>query len=171
MTVSNYDESVGGAIGSLAARMNDLRMAIAASSMSPTQNPISGSGLTDSSGNVWIGVGHHCPEGRTWYVRQMAIGGTTWSTTATGTAIVAVMPASPQADQQPSTNYVRDAVPPIGGGSSTLPAVAWYDAGQFVVRSKEGLYVYITNGSAASGTAYVVRASIDVLPATGSTIG
>ena len=171
MTVtSNFDESVGGGTGQLAAALNALRLQMARSSEAASTNRLAASAATDASGNAWLSLGN-CPEGRTWYVRNLVVGGTVWNSTATGTCIVAVMPSAPQADQQPSTNYVRDAVPPIGGGSSTLPGIAWYDAGQFTIRSKEGLYVYITNGSAASGTNYVAAATVDNLPATGSTIG
>jgi hypothetical protein len=160
-----------GGIGMLAEQLNLMSRTIKASSETPVSVRLVGSGLTDASGNVWIGLGR-VPQGRTYYVRNLVVGGATWSTTATGTCIVAVTPSDAITnDTQPSTNYVRDAIPPVGGGAATLPGIAWYEAGQFVVRSQETLMVFITNGTAASGTAYVAAATVDNLPATGSTAG
>lgn len=152
----------------LAAQMNDMRMRIAQATGLPASVRLTASGQSDSSGNVWLGLGH-APQGRTWYVRNLVVGGPTWNSSATGTVIVAVTPSPPPADTQPSTNYIRDAIPPIGGGSSTLPGVAWYEAGQFPIREREGLYIYIS--TAASGTSFVAAATVDDITAAGSNLG
>lgn len=168
MTVSNFDESVGGGTGALAEVMNGMRHLIAASSTVPATKRLTASGLTDSSGNVLLTLGQ-CPQGRKWYLRSLAVGGGTWSTTATGTLVVFVQPGQPPTtDTAPSTNYIRDALPPVGGGTQTLPGIAFYDSGHIPIQPQEWLFVWVSNGTAASGTQYVAGATIDDMSASAS---
>src|SRR5271154_5558904 len=96
VTVSNFDESVGGGTGEIAALMNMMRKILSASSTHATQVPLAATGLTDASGNAIIDLGV-APQGFRWRLRSLVIGGTTWSTTATGTALLFVSPSPPQA--------------------------------------------------------------------------
>jgi len=157
VTVSNFDESVGGGVGDLAAAMNGMRLAIAASSAGPSQTRLTAAGATDAAGNVLLDLGV-VPAGTNYRVRQMSVAGSTWSTTATGTAIAFLAGSPPPTDTQPPTQTIR-------AYASSLPNVAYFDAGHFVGRHPEHIYVYIINGAASANVPYVGGATVDAMPA------
>lgn len=79
--------------------------------------------------------------GRVWEVRQLAIGGLTWATTAGGTAQIQV------------ASVVQNAAAPVGtlqDVAGSLPEIAFYSAGQFRVVYPNHIFVVIVGGTAAT---------------------
>jgi hypothetical protein len=166
VTISTFDASVGGGTGELAQAMNAMRQLLSVSTIGHNaQVPIFAAGATDASGNLLMDLGT-VPVGRTWRLRQLVVGGSGWTTTASGTvggtALLLIAAGSfqgyPQADVQPSTNFIRDY-------SATLPNKAFYDAGQAVCKGGEHIYVYVTNGASGQAVPYVAAGRVDDVPA------
>lgn len=114
-----------------------------------------GNGATsDASGSSFVidlgGPAVH----RRWEVRNIVVGGLTW-TTVTGSALVVVGGARPPAPGSVSMNDVRDQAP-------VLPNPAFYSSGQLVLRNPERLYIVVL--TPAASTDYVAAASIIETP-------
>lgn len=110
----------------------------------PVFVPIGRSATTDATGaRLLMDLGGPS-YGRAWEVRQLVVGGLTWSTTVSGRAELYVG----------STPQVNAALANLQDVAATLPSKSFYSAGQFRVIHPNRVYVVIAGGS--DNTTYVV---------------
>lgn len=111
----------------------------------PTFVNLNGSGVADANGDTLVFDLGGPSYGHTFEVRQLIVGGATWATTALGNAVMVVGSSSPG-------NSVGGGVDVSLAGvqdhAASLPSVAFYSAGQFVIRHPNHLYCVILSPTA-----------------------
>ena len=117
-----------------------------------TLAPITVGRVSPASGNLYLELGGP-PVGRVWELRRLTVGGPTWETTVAGSLDLLVMPSQPAYDGQSAAASLAMLI----DHASVLPAVAFYSAGQVLLRPGERLYAVVYSPSvstyyAASGT-------------------
>lgn len=120
----------------------------------PRYLSLDGGCTTDSSGNGLIQLGP-VPQGMRFTVHQLVVGGVTWGTSVSGTADVFILPWWSATDIEGPLTAIQDQ-------AATLPNVAFYSRGQFIVPSGSSVWVQILAGS--DSTQYA--ASIDFVAET-----
>lgn len=114
--------------------------------------PLRQSAVSGATGSLLMGLGGPA-YGREWQVKRLTIGGSLWTSTVAGTALVLISPSSGQL--LPSTSDIADQ-------AAALPSVAYYSARQLVVRHPNHLYVIILTPTAI--TQYAVGGEATDLP-------
>lgn len=149
------DAGLSVTIGRLTETLTRVQQWLERSSAMPKYQAFAGSATADSAGNASIQLGP-VAQGRRWIVHQAVVGGLTWGTTATGKAVLAVMSAEPSADVAVPLTAVQD-------DAASLPWVAHYSRGQFVVPPLSSVWVQVTGGT--SGQQYAAAVSLVDEPA------
>lgn len=105
-----------------------------------TSVALRGTTTTDSAGDsAEIGLGGPT-YGRLWQIRTLAVGGSLWTTTVAGTALVVIGPS----------RTVTPALTDIVDESTSLPNVTQYGSGQLVVRHPNHLRIVLLSPTAAT---------------------
>jgi hypothetical protein len=121
----------------------------------PTFHPLRNGGVSPATGNFAFGLDGPA-YGRRWEIRNLVIGGLYFSSTVSGTAL-ALRTSVASVGLLLSQINLADVV----DQASTLPDVAFYSSGQFVLRAPEKLVIVIIGPTAS--TPYVAGGSyIDV---------
>lgn len=108
---------------------------------------------TSDSGSSTLEIGLGGPAyGRLWQVRSLIVGGSLWSTTVLGSALVVLSPS--RSLTPPLTDIVDEA--------GSLPSVAQYSSSQIVVRHPNQLRVVILTPTAT--TLYAVGGYVTDMP-------
>lgn len=122
---------------------------LVASSRQPKYERISGQAIADSAGTAVIELGP-VPAGRRWVVHGARAGGLTWSTVASGGAVMVVQASPPIDGVLPPLINTLDAW-------TGLPAVSLYTRGQVVAKNGESVYIITTSGTAAQTYAAMIN--------------
>jgi hypothetical protein len=154
VTCSDTYGSLSTQLSALADAVTSLRAATIASSVRPQSVRIPAQAVADSSGNALI-VFATVPGGRVHHVRQLVVGGATWGTTASGTAVVFVGTGALNPDYPVPLTQVADS-------AATLPKVGFYLEDQVVVPGGASLQVLVTG--ATSGQTYYAAIRVLDLP-------
>lgn len=112
----------------------------------PKRIPLDATSTADASGNALL-VFDRVPQGESWDLYRLVVGGVQWSTAAAGTAVV--YRTSSQASTTPSLTQVFDE-------ATSLPNVSFYLAKQVSLIAGESLVVYVSGGT--TGQQYVASA-------------
>jgi hypothetical protein len=113
-----------------------------------------GASTSDSGGDTLIIDLGGPSYARVWQTRRLVIGGSTWTATVAGSALVVV------SANQPSSSGVP--ISDIGDEVGTLPSNGFYSTGQLIVRHPNHLFVVILTPTAA--TNYGVGGAATDLP-------
>lgn len=113
----------------------------------PTNVQLRGASGGAATGNLVIGLGGPS-QGRKWEIRRLIIGGSTFGSTVAGTAEVYVS-AVPGAVVGAGRN-LADMVDQASGATPSLPSVAFYGAGQIVLRYPQELKIVIVSPTAST---------------------
>jgi hypothetical protein len=119
----------------------------------PRYMPFQATAVCDSSGYAAIQLGP-VAQGRRWVVHQLIVGGVDWATSAAGTALACISSVNPlrpssALDVSVPLNVVQDQA---GFPSPSLPNIAFYTRGQFVVPPLSSIWMIISGGT--SGQEY-----------------
>lgn len=107
----------------------------------PTQLQIIGNGTSDAAGdNFTIDLGGPA-FGRRWELRQLVVGGATWSTVVAGTA---------ELYTGSSVGAASRSLASLSDRAAALPSNAFYGGGQVTLRHPERLFVVIVSPTAAT---------------------
>jgi len=120
-------------INSLTELLRNIRKLEEAYEFGAVQVRLSGSAISDSAGDT-IAIGLGGPQyGRLWQLRSLAVGGSLWTTTVAGSALVVISP----------TKNLTPALTDVVDQAASLPRPALYSTGQVVVRHPNQLCVVI----------------------------
>ncbi len=122
----------------------------------PTFVSLQASGAADAGGDTLVLDLGGPSYGHQFEVRQLIIGGATWATAALGNAVMVISSASPGGS---GGGGVDVSLAGVQDPAASLPAVAFYSAGQFVVKHPNRVYAVILSPTAsqlyvAAGDAY-----------------
>lgn len=142
-------------LDALAVQLSRQHREMIASSVAPKSLRIVAQATADANGNATL-VFPTVPGGRVHYLRRLVIGGATWPTTVTGSAIVAVNANQSVRDAAPSILDVVDA-------HTSLPNSTFYLDNQITIASCSALQIFISGGTA--NTTYCASALVSDYPA------
>lgn len=141
-------DGLGDAVTALIASHDQLVAAVHERRRGPQPLSLTATATADANGNALI-VYDPVPQGETWELRRLVVGGSTWATAAAGTAVA--YRTSGAATPTPSLLVVLDQAP-------TLPNVAFYLDGQVVLVPGERLVVLVAGGTV--GQQYLSNAQL-----------
>lgn len=155
--MSDYqpDDSTVSLFARLELHLNRLHDAINANRRRPVPIPVdlrlTRSDTMPASGTGYIDLGSPS-QGNVWLVRRIVIGGLSFAITALGRGDVFISAIKPTiaslSDWHDST-----------GAGNTLPAIAFYDGRNMVVKPNERIWVIISNGTPTQQ--YIAAASVE----------
>lgn len=143
---------IGATLDSIHKHLKGIRKIEEAYEFGAVQVILRGTATSDSaSDTIEIGLGGPS-YGRVWQVHRLTVGGALWTTTAAGQALVVVSPSK----------TLTPALSDIADQAGSLPSVAYYGAGQLVVRHPNHLRVVFLTPTAT--TQYAVGGQAIDLP-------
>ena len=132
-------DGLGDAVTALIASHDQLVAAVHERRRGPQPLSLTATATADANGNALI-VYDPVPQGETWELRRLVVGGSTWATAAAGTAVSYA--TSGAAVATPSLLGVFDE-------AASLPNVAYYLDGQVVLTPGERLVVLVSGATSA----------------------
>ena len=114
--------------------------------------PLSGSAMSEATGNLVISLGGPS-YGRLWQLRRLSVGGGLWTDTVAGQALI-VVTSSTSSGTPPLTD--------IADQAATLPNIATYSTRQVVLRHPNRLFVVFVAPTAT--TQYAVGGAVTDYP-------
>ena len=123
-----------------------LKMQIDYQQRGPTFVNLNSSATADAAGDTIVMDLGGPSYGHTFEVRQLIVGGATWGTTALGSAVFMISSSSPG---NSVGGGVDTSLAGIQDEAASFPSVAFYSAGQFVIRHPNHLYAVILTPTAS----------------------
>jgi hypothetical protein len=143
--------ALGGSLNGVVKHLEKLQSLEEAYQFGSVEVPLRAASVSGASGALVIDLGGPT-YGRKWEVKRLSVGGTTWASAVGGIGQAVI---SPNAQTNPAISDVADV-------AATLPSIAFYSTGQFVVRHPNHLYIVIVTPTAS--TQYAVGGSATELP-------
>jgi hypothetical protein len=134
----------------------------ARSTSRPRPLDLAASKVADASGNCILAF-ESCPQGQWWALRRLVVGGVTYSTTASGAAVVFKSTASAaayNADADVALFNVVDAT--LAPTNSPLPSVAFYDGDAHLITLSPNEKICIRIYSGTASQQYAANAAFDI---------
>jgi len=110
------------------------------------------SGVVDAGGDDLVLSLGGPQQGNVWYIRGVTVGGLSYATAASGSALLVITATSP-------TNAAQVGLTEVYDNASALPLTSTYGRGEIPLQARERAYLIIVGGTAAQ--MYVAAATIE----------